>query len=140
MGDRLVVVASPRLLGKRPPRTVEQLLRLPLLQAQESGSTWLSTLPTHEQPVERARARLEFTDSTHLLEAARLGLGVALTRRSIADSLIAREELMPALAHECEHTSSYYALLPNSARPSEATEAFLSWLQYECARFTQPHP
>ncbi len=135
MGDRLMVLAAPKLLGKRPPQTVEQLLRLPLLQSQESWASWLSSLPAPLNDVQRPAARLEFTDSTHLLEAARLGLGIALSRRSIADSLLERGELVPAFDHDCPHASSYYALLPKTASPTEATEQFLGWLQTECARF-----
>lgn len=134
MSDQLIVVASPKFLGERPPQSVEQLLRLPLLESQESWSHWLSTLPEPPGPIQRPVARMEFTDSTHMLEAARLGLGIALSPRSIAESLLNRGELVKAFDHECPHTSGYYALLPPSGHPSEATQAFLTWLEEEGGR------
>lgn len=135
MSDQLIVVASPKFLGKRQPQSVEQLLRLPLLESQESWSHWLSTLPEPPGQIQRPVARMEFTDSTHMLEAARLGLGIALSPHSIAESLLNRGELVKAFDHECPHTSGYYALLPPSGRPSEPTEAFLTWLQEEGGRY-----
>jgi LysR family glycine cleavage system transcriptional activator len=83
---------------------------------------------------------MEFTDSTHLLEAVRLGLGVALTRRSIADHGLERGEIVPALPHECLHTSSYYALLPQGARPKAEVEAFVGWVQAQCHKCVNAWP
>ena len=78
---------------------------------------------------------MEFTDSTHLLEAARLGLGVALSRRSIADSLLQRRELVAAHPQLCAHSSSYYLLRPLQAPAHAACDAFADWLEGACARF-----
>ena len=138
MPDRLLLVAAPALLRQRKEHTLAQLLRLPVLHSVENWAGWLSSMDGADMNLQRPAARMEFTDSTHLLEAARLGLGVALTRRSIADQLLARGELVQAFAHTCAHTSSYHALLPVKGRPQEATECFLGWLQEECQRFA-PH-
>ncbi len=135
MLDHLVLLASPALLGKKPPSKLEQVLRLPQLQASEDWSAWLATMPDAPLQLQRPPARLEFTDSTHLLEAARAGLGVALSRRSIADALLSKGELQSAHPHSCVHSSAYYALVPAGARPLEVTEQFLAWLQVECARY-----
>lgn len=137
MPDRLLLVASPKLLGQRKPRTLAQVLRLPMLHSVESWASWLSSMDPPPVSLQRPAARMEFTDSTHLLEAVRLGLGVALTRRSIADHLLERGELVQAHPHECAHTSSYYALVPQSARPRTAVEQFLGWVQAECHRYVR---
>jgi LysR family glycine cleavage system transcriptional activator len=137
MPDHLVLLAAPSLLGKKPPSKLEQVLRLAQLQASEDWSAWLATMPDAPLQLQRPPARLEFTDSTHMLEAARAGLGVALTRRSIADALMNKGELQSAHPHRCAHSSAYYALVPAGARPLEVTEQFLAWLQVECARYAK---
>jgi LysR family transcriptional regulator, glycine cleavage system transcriptional activator len=134
MGDTLVLVASPTLLGTRGTPELEALLKLPLLEASESWSSWLSSLPSPPR-APRPPARIEFTDSTHLLEAARASLGIALTRRSIADGLLQRGELVLAHSHACEHASSYFALTRPMPRADAALDGFVEWLQRECARF-----
>lgn len=135
MPDTLLLVASPQLLNPRVPATLEQVMKMPLLHAIENWSGWLSSMPGGLVHLRRPLTRMEFTDSTHLLEAARLGLGVALTRRSIADKLLSSGELVKALDHECEHASSYYALLPTTVEANESVAQFLAWLQTECSRF-----
>ncbi len=138
MPDRLLLVASPQLLGTKRLTTLAQLLRQPLLHSVESWASWLSSMDPPPANLQRPPARMEFTDSTHLLEAVRLGLGAALTRRSIADHLLSRGEVVQAFAHECLHTSSYHALVPKSAAPSYTVELFLGWLQDECRAYHKP--
>ncbi len=139
MGDSLVLLAAPSLLGPEPPQTLQALLQLPLLHASENWASWLADLSEAHSGVQRPPAQMTFTDSTHLLEAARQGLGVALSRRSIADNLLQRRELIPAHAHECAHASAYYLLLPPGSAKHAAREAFADWLQGTCARFAQRH-
>lgn len=135
MPDSLLLVAAPSLLAGRKSATLAQLMRLPLLHSVESWSAWVSSMPGAPAQFQRPPARMEFTDSTHLLEAARLGLGVALTRRSIADQLLQRGELVQAFAHACPHASNYYALQPPAVQASESVTQFMGWLQVECSRF-----
>lgn len=137
MPDSLLLVAAPSLMGKRTITKLEQVMRMPLLHSIENWATWTKSMPDSDPIADRPRSRMEFTDSTHLLEAARLGLGVALTRRSIADNLLERGELIQAVKHECMHSSHYYALLPQATEVNESLEQFLGWLQVECARFTK---
>ena len=137
MNDSLLLVASPELLGQRVPAPLEQVLQLPMLHSVENWAGWLSTMNEPDLNLQRPTSRMEFTDSTHLLEAVRLGLGVALTRRSIADQLLQKGEIVQAFGHECAHASSYFALLPQPVHQNEAVEQFLGWLQVECARYAQ---
>jgi len=139
MGDSLLLLASPTLLGPEPPQTLKQLLQLPLLHASENWATWLADVPEAHSGVQRPASHMSFTDSTHLLEATRLGMGVALSRRSIADQLLQRRELVQAHAHECAHASAYYLLLPKVSGKHPARDAFADWLQGACSRFAQRH-
>jgi LysR family glycine cleavage system transcriptional activator len=137
MSDTLLLVAAPGFLGEQQPQKLDQVLRLPLLHSSENWAAWISSMPSTDAPLHRPQSRMEFTDSTHLLEAARLGMGVALTRRSIADNLLQRGELVQAYEHTCVHSSNYYALLPTATEVRVPTEQFLAWLQVACTRFTE---
>jgi LysR family glycine cleavage system transcriptional activator len=139
MGDSLLLLAAPSLLGPEPPQTLQQVLQLPLLHASENWATWLADVPEAHSGVQRPASHMSFTDSTHLLEATRLGMGVALSRRSIADQLLQRRELVQAHAHECPHASAYCLLLPQVSGKHPARDAFADWLQGACARFAQRH-
>lgn len=136
MGDHLMLVAAPSLLGREPPQSLQTLLSLPFLHASENWSSWLSGLAREHGHLQRPESLMEFTDSTHLLEAARLGLGVALTRRSIADSLLQRRELVQAHPHTCAHTSGYYFLRSPLASGHAACGLFQDWLEGVCSRYT----
>lgn len=135
MGDQLLLLASPQLLERERPGNLQELLQLPLLHASENWSAWLTSLTETDSQLQRPSTCMEFTDSTHLLEAARLGLGVALSRRSIADTLLQRRELVVAHAHVCAHTSSYYLLRSPQALAHTAYEAFADWIEGMCKRF-----
>lgn len=135
MGDQLMLLASPQLLDAERPDDLQALLQLPLLHASENWSAWLAALPETDPQLQRPPTLMEFTDSTHLLEAARLGLGVALSRRSIADSLLQRRELVAAHPQLCAHSSSYYLLRPLQAPAHAACDAFADWLEGACVRF-----
>jgi LysR family glycine cleavage system transcriptional activator len=136
MGDQLVLLASPQLLERERPDSLQTTLQLPLLHASENWSAWLASLTESGSLLQRPPTRMEFTDSTHLLEAARMGLGVALSRRSIADQMLQRRELVLAHPHTCEHASAYYLLRAPQAPRHEACDAFADWLEAACARFS----
>ncbi len=75
MADSLLVVAAANFNGGALPITPQAVLEQPLLHASESWPVWLSAAGIEGQ---RPPATLEFTDSTLLLEAVRLGYGIAL--------------------------------------------------------------
>lgn len=129
MGDKLVLVGAPSLLQGRETWTLPQLLGLPILHSSENWAAWLSSVPGYDGSVRRPVPALEFSDSTHLLEAAKLGYGLALTRRVIADTMLSRGELQLAHPHQCEHTSAYFVLTPTGSSREPALDSFISWLQ-----------
>jgi len=62
MSDNLLLVASPKLLGERPPEKLEQILRLPLLHSIENWSAWTSSIQTPQATLQRPQTQMEFTD------------------------------------------------------------------------------
>ncbi|MGA9702583.1 LysR substrate-binding domain-containing protein [Pseudomonas sp.] len=126
MNDSLLVVAAPGFNNGTLPATAQAILEQPLLHASESWPTWLSAAGVEAQ---RPQASLEFTDSTLMLEAVRLGHGVALTRRSIAHSLIQRAELVKLTTIEPTHSSRYYLVWPAGSKRSAQLTALHNWLK-----------
>ena len=127
MGDRLVLVASPSLFrdADHDP-SISELLSKPRLQSSESWPLWLTQIGSSE-PLQHDPC-LTFTDSTHLLEAARNGLGVALVRASIAENLLRRGELVSLRTPQVDHPASYYLVWPRRSRSKPQVEKFLEWL------------
>jgi LysR family glycine cleavage system transcriptional activator len=121
MGDSLLLVAAPTF----KPMDVVTALSQPLLHASESWSLWLSAAG-HE--TSSPAAAIEFTDSSHMLDAARRGLGVALTRRSIAQSLIDSGDLQQVTDIEVVHPSSYFLVWPRRSHQNKNLLSLKKWL------------
>ncbi|MBW1245835.1 LysR substrate-binding domain-containing protein [Pseudomonas tolaasii] len=132
MADTLIVVAAPHFNAGVLPDTAHDILHQPLLHASESWPVWLSAAGVEGQ---RPQASLEFTDSTQLLEAVRLGYGIALTRRSIAHSLIQRGDLVKLTDIEPAHSSRYYLVWPAGSQRSAQLNALQQWLKDEAEAF-----
>jgi LysR family glycine cleavage system transcriptional activator len=132
MDDSLLVVAAPNFNGGDLVMTPEQLMQLPLLHASESWPVWLAAAGCEHL---RPRAALEFTDSSMMLEAARLGYGVALTRRSIAHAMIERRQLVRLTAIEAPHPSRYFLVWPVRSHRSPKLLQLLAWLKQQVADY-----
>jgi LysR family transcriptional regulator, glycine cleavage system transcriptional activator len=143
MPDRVFPVCSPRLLAERGPvNTVEALLGLPLLhdsatEGDGSGSDWRSWLnhvgwqdaPCDEGP--------RFSDAGLLIDAAVLGLGVALARASLVVDHVANETLICPLSRAAPTAFAYYLLCLPEADAFQRIVCFRDWLRAEAAAFTK---
>jgi LysR family transcriptional regulator, glycine cleavage system transcriptional activator len=133
LADRLLLLAAPGQVAS--DASLDVILRGPLLHASESWSAWLASVGDDGLGLRPARPAMVFTDSTHLLEAARLGLGVALSRQCIADAALAQGELVQVHPHAALHTSRYYWVLANDTPENAARDVFAAWLFEECERY-----
>lgn len=132
MEEATLLVCAPGFRNGAVPATVEEALECPLLHASESWSTWLHAAGADEL---RPKALLEFTDSTHMIEAARLGLGIALTRRSLVHDLLRSGELVRVTDIEAQHQSSYYLVWPRKNHRIYEIQVFLQWIKTEIERY-----
>lgn len=128
LGDSLLLVAAPGLFA---PGTVSvaEALRKPILHSSESWALWLSA--SGERHASSPLSMIEFTDSTHLIEAVRRGMGVALTRRSLAQELLDTGALVQVTDIEIDHPSSYFLVWPHRVRSAGKIERLLEWLLHE---------
>lgn len=132
MHDSLLVVAAADFNGGNLPTTAHEVLQQPLLHASESWPVWLAAAGIAD---ERPHPALEFTDSTLLLEAVRLGYGVALTRRSIAHAMLQRAELVKLTHIEPMHSSRYFLVWPTHSKHSVLLASFLEWLKAQIVEY-----
>ena len=132
MGDSLVLVGAPSLVGQQTFKTLKSLMKYPLLHSGESWTSWLQSVHIEDEPPAAAMA---FTDSTHLLEAAKLGMGIALTRRSIAHNLIEQGTLRSLSPIEPAHSSSYYLVWPYHSQPHPMLKKFRDWLSIHVKQY-----
>jgi LysR family glycine cleavage system transcriptional activator len=140
MPDHVFPVCSPRLIAQRGPvATVEELLELPLLhdsstEGDGSGSDWRSWL----NHVGRYNAACDegqrFSDAGLLIDAAVLGLGVALARASLVSDHVANEALICPLNLAAPTAFAYYLLGLPEATALQKIVCFRDWLQVEAAR------
>ncbi|MEO6918738.1 MAG: transcriptional regulator GcvA [Collimonas sp.] len=132
MDDTLLVVAAPTFNGGDLPLKPEDVMQLPLLHASESWPVWLSAAGCEHI---RPRAALEFTDSSMMLEAARLGYRIALTRRSIAHAMIESRQLVRLTEIEPAHPSRYFLVWPVRTHQSPKLLLLLAWLKEQVADY-----
>jgi LysR family transcriptional regulator, glycine cleavage system transcriptional activator len=116
MGDRVFPVCAPELLRQSGPITsVEALLALPLLHdsatdTDGSDSAWRSWLGHLGRPDLACHAGQRFSDAGMLIDAAALGLGVALGRASLVADRLASGALVCPLKLVTPTGFSYYLL------------------------------
>lgn len=132
MGDRSILVASPALLSD-PGQSLKRMRRL---DSSENWGAWASSAGI--EFAEDGNGMLwTFNDTTQQLEAARLGLGIALTRRSVADAALQTGLLVSAHAYAPPHTSAYYLLRPSGRTQDGALRDFVEWLSSACSRYAR---
>ncbi len=163
MGDRVFPVCAPSLLAQYGPvDSIDSLLALPLLHdsatdGDGSDSDWRAWLNHHGRPDIDCHAGQHFSEAAMLINAALLGLGVALARASLVADQIASGALVCPLELVAPTAFSYYLLgLPETLeRPRIAlfrgllveeaanTEAFVLSMDGSVSRAAAPkarHP
>jgi LysR family glycine cleavage system transcriptional activator len=116
MGDRVLPVCAPDLLRQYGPvDSIDALLALPLLHdsatdGDGSDSDWRAWLDHHGRPDANCHAGQHFSEASMLINAAVLGLGVALARASLVAGQIASGTLVCPLELVAPTAHTYYLL------------------------------
>jgi LysR family transcriptional regulator, glycine cleavage system transcriptional activator len=143
MPGHVFPVCSPRLLAQHGPvDTLEALLDLPLLhdsvtEGDGSGSDWRSWLKhvgRHDAPCDKGQ---RFSGAGLLIDAAVLGLGVALVRASLVSDHVANGTLICPLGPAAPTGFAYYLLCLPEVEAFQRIACFRDWLRAEAARFTK---
>ncbi|WP_273727746.1 transcriptional regulator GcvA [Brucella gallinifaecis] len=134
MAPVFLPVASPKLLGTRPPiKEPVDCLGWPLLQDSDRADwhLWFKAVGVADDP--RAERGPSFEDDYMLVRAAIAGQGLALVRDVYAAEEIASGRLALALDRPWPAEFAYYAVtLPDAARRQPVRD-FIHWLKEETA-------
>ena len=123
-------VLSPELQARAPLRKPEDLKQHTLLQvdSEPRRQNWADWLAERGLAGLEPRGRLTFSSSSHAIEAALSGLGVAMGHEPfVADALAARRLLAP-FAEKLVGPGGYYLVCREDAVKSGKVALFKDWL------------
>ncbi len=128
--DELLMVAAPDFNGGRLPRTPSEIVACPTLRSTESWALWCQRAGVAEP-----QHGLLINDSNLLLEAVRLGQGIALERRSLVAGALAEGRLVQLGDIRVPYPYPYWLVWPQREPPSDRHQAFADWLREEARRY-----
>ncbi|QOZ27816.1 transcriptional regulator GcvA [Bradyrhizobium sp. CCBAU 51753] len=125
-------VCSPSLNGGRLPKDPVAMLAGPLLI--DRNLSWRAWFKSAGLTLDRDIAGTSFTDSNALMEAAVMGQGIALGRKSFTRSDILAGRLVRLSDHSLRVAYCHYAVYPVASESNPALRAFRDWLIEEAQR------
>ena len=123
--ERLVVVASPRLLEGR----AASLAELPRLQARSRADDWALFLTVEEGAA--SGGVTVFDTRSQMIEAAVAGLGAAVIDRHLAEQSLAAGHLVEVGGRALEQPVGYHFLCRRAALDERPIRIFRDWLAAE---------
>ena len=131
LDDRFFPVCSPRMLGERMPRQPEDLAGYTLLRTNdEPWKPWFDAAGL-DWP-EPSRGPI-FNDSSHMLQAAAEGQGVALARASLLGNDIRNGVLVRLFDVVAPASRKFWLVYPPRMAGSPKLTSFRQWLHDEIA-------
>lgn len=134
--DQQWVVSAPHFNGGCLPQTAQDIANSRIIFSMESWKAWCveAGLTRHITP-----SGLCFNDSNMVLEAVRLGQGIALERRSLVAGAIARGELVQLTEHVVPYPWPYWLVTPKGGEKKPEVETFIQWIKDEAAAWGESH-
>ena len=124
--DAFFPVCSPQIANGHPPRRPEDLANYTLLRADdEYWKPWFEAVGLDWPEPERGTI---FNDSSHLLQAAADGQGVALARRTLIGKDLRNGVLLRPFDVEVPAPRRFYLVYPPRMKGSPKLDAFRRWL------------
>jgi LysR family glycine cleavage system transcriptional activator len=132
LDDEYFPVVSPKLKGVARLKSPRDLLGMRIMREdRDYWARWFEAAGVAlDQPLEGPL----FNDSTHSLQAAARGEGVALARRSIIGEDLERGTLKRVFAVSAPCRESYWFVSPKETANSASVKAFREWVKGELAR------
>ena len=123
--DEVIAVAAPHFNHGQLPQTPQQIVHSPIIHSTESWLPWCEAAGVE---MSGERAGLCSNDSNLILEAVRLGQGIALERRSLVQDAIARGELVQLGDISVPYAYPYWLVWPPREGSHTKPQAFSQWL------------
>ena len=137
-GERVIPVASPRLVVKSKLRRPEDLARQVLLHLEDPLARtpwldWTMWLGAAGLPDLEPAGNMRFSQYDQLLQTAVSGQGVALGRRPLIDQFLEERSLVTLFAKRYDVPHAYFAIAAAHARDRPEASAFLTWIVAEAS-------
>ena len=127
--DAFFPVCSPQIANGHPPKRPADLANYTLLRSDdEFWKPWFEAVGLDWPEPERGTI---FSDSSHLLQAAADGQGVALARRTLIGKDLHNGVLMRPFDVEVPSPRRFYLVYPPRLRDAPKLAAFREWLRHE---------
>lgn len=133
MDERIIPVASPKLLAGRRRWRPRDLLELPLLQQSTRPDAWRQWFEVMDVSNELTLRGPRFELFSMLTIGAAHGLGVALLPAILIESELASGELRQVCDTAVHGNRAYYLVTPERAENKAALPLFSDWLLQQCA-------
>ena len=132
--DELIVVAAPSYNDGVLPQTPSEIAKSKIIFSMESWKTWCINAGLEREIVPGG---LCINDSNLVLEAVRLGKGIALERRSLVQDALSRGELVQLTPFTAPYPWPYWLVSPQAAEQKTEAVLFKAWLDEEVAAWGQ---
>jgi LysR family transcriptional regulator, glycine cleavage system transcriptional activator len=129
MAEQETAVCAPQtavLLGAQAG--ADQVLQLPLLHLESRPDAWERWAVVHGQPVARVSRGARFDQFTQLVEAACVGLGIAILPELFVQNEITAGRLVRLLDPISDHRKGYYLACDTHTVSMPAYAAFRDWV------------
>lgn len=135
--DELIVVAAPGYNDGKLPGTPEEVARSHIIFSMESWKTWCLNAGLAKEIVPSG---LRINDSNLVIEAVRLGAGIALERSSLVADAILRGELVQITSVTAPYPWHYWLVTSPLAEKKPEVALFIAWLEEEIAVWSEQMP
>jgi Transcriptional regulator len=126
--ETVVPVASPGFLAAHPIREVADIETAPLLHLATRPEMWAEWFETNGLDWHDAYRGNRFDQFAMVIEAATLGVGLALVPDYLIESEIETGRLQIVFDRPLATENNYYVVLPEGKQESPIGRAFQSWL------------
>lgn len=129
LSERLIAVGSPALIAQQPaPLSLETLARLPLLQQTTRPHAWRRWFEAGGVACEGDLRGPRYEQFSMSVQAAVLGLGVALVPDFLVEEEIAQGRLCQAVPQAHDSDRAYYFVIPEGREQDTLLAPFGAWL------------
>jgi DNA-binding transcriptional LysR family regulator len=136
--EPILPLASPAFIRTHRLKRVDQLLELPLIQSNVNVVQWTDWFGAFSNKRPPDRFTLRFDRAQMAMDAAILGLGVALESAVIAGRHLSEGTLRPVFGlDKSVRVKAHFAVYPARHAKRPPVEAFLAWIHGEAVK--TPH-
>jgi LysR family glycine cleavage system transcriptional activator len=131
LSDSLFPVCAPKYNRGKLPRSIAELLSMPLLS--DLSHPWRGWFREVGATVKGPLRLSTYTDAGLLLQAAERGIGIALGRRVLAADALASGRLVRPIEQELRSPYRYFVVYRSGATLRPPVQAFVDWLLSEAS-------